>query len=90
MIPVPNNGSSELVKLHHVEKQEPWFLFQQTKYCWEPNEKCFKSLQFPINQSIKHYAEWKGYLDENEVTAAEEKCGKNKWVHNLTMILIIL
>ncbi|KAL2732695.1 endoplasmic reticulum transmembrane helix translocase isoform X1 [Vespula maculifrons] len=78
VVPVPNNGSSELVKLHHAEKQEPWFVFQKTKYYWEPNAKCFKSLQFPINQSIKHYSEWKGYLDEKEVTAAEEKCGKNK------------
>ncbi|XP_047359272.1 endoplasmic reticulum transmembrane helix translocase isoform X2 [Vespa velutina] len=78
VVPVPNNGSSELVKLNHADKQEPWFVFQKTKYYWEPNEKCFKSLQFPINQSIKHYAEWKGYIDEKEVTAAEEKCGKNK------------
>ncbi|XP_043502846.1 endoplasmic reticulum transmembrane helix translocase [Polistes fuscatus] len=78
VVPTPNNGSSELVKLHHAEKQEPWFVFQKTKYYWEPNTKCFKSLQFPINQSIKHYSEWKGYLDEKEVTAAEEKYGKNK------------
>ena len=78
VVPTPNNGSSELVKLYHSEQQEPWFIFQKTKYLWDPHKKRFEGLQFPINHSVKHYCEWKGYLDEKEVTAAEDKYGKNK------------
>ncbi|KAG6798097.1 manganese-transporting ATPase 13A1 [Apis mellifera caucasica] len=78
VVPTPNNGSSELVKLHHSEQQEPWFIFQKTKYYWNSDKKIFQGLQFPINHSVKHYCEWKGYLDEKDIAAAEEKYGKNK------------
>ncbi|KOC60801.1 putative cation-transporting ATPase 13A1 [Habropoda laboriosa] len=78
VVPTPNNGSSELIKLHHSEQQEPWFIFQKTKYHWNPDKKSFEGLQFPINHSVKHYCEWNGYLDEKDITAAEDKYGKNK------------
>ncbi|XP_006608970.1 manganese-transporting ATPase 13A1 [Apis dorsata] len=78
VVPTPNNGSSELVKLHHSEQQEPWFIFQKTKYYWNSDKKIFQGLQFPINHSVKHYCEWRGYLDEKDIAAAEEKYGKNK------------
>ncbi|CAL1689453.1 unnamed protein product [Lasius platythorax] len=78
VIPTPNNGSSELIPLHHTNQQEPWFIFQKTKYYWDSKIKSFRGLQFPINHSVKHYCEWKGYLDQTEVEAAEEKYGKNK------------
>ncbi|XP_011648077.1 manganese-transporting ATPase 13A1 [Pogonomyrmex barbatus] len=78
VIPTPNNGSSELISLHHTKEQEPWFIFQKTKYNWDPEEQSFRGLQFPINHSVKHYCEWKGYLDQKEIEAAEEKYGKNK------------
>ncbi|XP_017761038.1 PREDICTED: manganese-transporting ATPase 13A1 isoform X2 [Eufriesea mexicana] len=78
VVPTPNNGSSELVKLHHSEQQEPWFIFQKTKYYWNSEKNSFEGLQFPINHSVKHYSEWKGYLDEKDIAAAEEKYDKNK------------
>ncbi|KYQ50837.1 putative cation-transporting ATPase 13A1 [Trachymyrmex zeteki] len=78
VVPTPNNGSSELILLHHTDEQEPWFIFQKTKYYWDPDKKLFKGLQFPINHSVKHYSEWKGYLDQNEIKKAEGKYGKNK------------
>lgn len=78
VIPTPNNGSSELIPLHRTNQQEPWFIFQKTKYYWDSEIKSFRGLQFPINHSVKHYCEWKGYLDQTEVEAAEEKYGKNK------------
>lgn len=78
VIPTPNNGSSELIPLHRTDQQEPWFIFQKTKYYWDSEIKSFRGLQFPINHSVKHYCEWKGYLDQTEVEAAEEKYGKNK------------
>lgn len=79
VVPTPNNGSSELIYLRHTDQQEPWFIFQKTKYYWDPNRKSFRGLQFPIDHSVKHYCEWKGYLDQKEVEAAEEKYGKNKY-----------
>lgn len=78
VVPTPNNGSSELISLHRTHQQEPWFIFQKTKYYWDSKVKSFRGLQFPINHSVKHYCEWKGYLDQAEVEAAEEKYGKNK------------
>ncbi|XP_033335315.1 endoplasmic reticulum transmembrane helix translocase [Megalopta genalis] len=78
VVPTPNNGSSELVKLYHSSNQEPWFIFQKTKYYWNPTKKRFDGLQFPIDHSVKHYREWTGYLNENEIVHAEDKYGKNK------------
>ncbi|KYM97902.1 PREDICTED: manganese-transporting ATPase 13A1 [Cyphomyrmex costatus] len=78
VVPTPNNGSSELITLHHTDEQEPWFIFQKTKYYWDPDKNSFRGLQFPIDYSVKYYSEWKGYLDQNEIKKAEEKYGKNK------------
>lgn len=88
VIPTPNNGSSELIPLHRTDQQEPWFIFQKTKYYWDSEIKSFRGLQFPINHSVKHYCEWKGYLDQAEVEAAEEKYGKNKYVARKSLISI--
>lgn len=87
VVPTPNNGSSELILLHQSNQQEPWFIFQKTKYYWDPNVKSFRGLQFPIDHSVKHYCEWKGYLDQKEVEAAEEKYGKNKYSVNVSSIV---
>ncbi|XP_043484345.1 endoplasmic reticulum transmembrane helix translocase [Leptopilina heterotoma] len=78
VVPTPNNGSSELVKLYKSKEEEPWFIFQKTKYIWDSNKKQFEGLQFPVNHSINHYSEWKGYASEQEVAEAEAKYGKNK------------
>ncbi|XP_066599826.1 endoplasmic reticulum transmembrane helix translocase [Prorops nasuta] len=78
VVPTPNNGSSELVFLYHKNEQDPWFIFQKTKYYWDPAKESFRGLQFPIDKSARQYHEWKGYLDEKEVAAAEEKYGQNK------------
>lgn len=78
VVPTPNNGSSELVKLYRAKDQEPWFIFQKTKYIWDPSEKQFRGLEFPVDHSIRHYSDWKGYPSEKEVSEAEEKYGKNK------------
>ncbi|XP_046606219.1 endoplasmic reticulum transmembrane helix translocase [Neodiprion virginianus] len=83
VVPTPNNGSSELVVLHHSSSQEPWFIFQKTKYSWDPDKKIFKGLEFPVANAIQHYNSWKGYQDAEEVTAAEEKYGRN----NLDMVV---
>lgn len=90
MIPTPNNGSSELIPLHHTDQQEPWFIFQKTKYYWDSKIKSFRGLQFPINHSVKHYCEWKGYLDQTEVEAAEGKYGKNKYVVRIILSICSL
>ncbi|XP_058803201.1 endoplasmic reticulum transmembrane helix translocase [Phymastichus coffea] len=83
VVPTPNNGSTELVKLHKSKSQEPWFIFQKTKYIWNPDKKEFRGLAFPINHSVKHYMNWKGYADEKEVQEAEETYGGN----NLDMVV---
>ncbi|XP_011498856.1 PREDICTED: manganese-transporting ATPase 13A1 [Ceratosolen solmsi marchali] len=83
VVPMPNNGSTELVKLHASNDTEPWFIFQKTKYVWDVSKKEFRGLQFPISHSVKHYSQWKGYVDEKEVKQAEQKYGQN----NLEMVV---
>ncbi|CAD6215942.1 GSCOCG00004244001-RA-CDS [Cotesia congregata] len=78
VVPTPNNGSSELVKLHHSKDNKCcWFIFQKTKYCWDDDKKQFRCLQFPINDLIKTYSNWKGFSDDQEVADTESKYGKN-------------
>ncbi|KAJ8682038.1 hypothetical protein QAD02_017830 [Eretmocerus hayati] len=83
VVPTPNNGSTELVKLHSKKSQEPWFIFQKTKYVWDPENCEFRGLAFPVRHSVKHYSQWKGYADDKEVEEAEATYGQN----NLDMVV---
>ncbi|XP_013793364.1 manganese-transporting ATPase 13A1-like [Limulus polyphemus] len=83
VVPTPNNGSPELVKLHHDQGDgekggQVWFVFQKTKYVYEPNKKCFQGLEFPVALPMLCYQEWKGYQEDSEIAAAERKYGKNE------------
>lgn len=82
VVPTDNNGSSELVRVHHFKDDEKndslWFVFQKTKYVWNHERKCFQGLQFPVNQSFSTYMEWKGYQEESDIQRAEGFYGKNQ------------
>ncbi|XP_054281923.1 endoplasmic reticulum transmembrane helix translocase [Macrosteles quadrilineatus] len=83
VVPTSNNGSSELVKLHHhtdskvPEQNAIWFIFQKTKYVWDEDKKQFRGLQFPTDMSFREYTEWKGYQEDTDIASAEIKYGKN-------------
>lgn len=81
VVPTPNHGSIELVRLHHekdTSQKEVWFTFQKTKYIYDAEEKKrFQPLNFPIDLTIRQFMEWKGYPDENEIKISEQKYGKN-------------
>ncbi|XP_014238364.1 manganese-transporting ATPase 13A1 [Trichogramma pretiosum] len=83
VVPTPNNGSTELVRVHTSKDQEPWFIFQKTKYVWNPERKQFKGLNFPINHSVEYYSSWKGYADDAEIAKADQRWGQN----NLDMVI---
>lgn len=55
-----------------------WFIFQKTKYLWDPDKKTFTGLRFPIKKPLVEYLNWRGYADEVEVTAAEQLYDKNR------------
>ncbi|GBL77976.1 Manganese-transporting ATPase 13A1 [Araneus ventricosus] len=81
VVPTPNNGSTELVALSHSKDENghhTWFKFQKTKYVYDFEKKSFQGLSFSDNLSFKHYQEWKGFADETELKAAENKYGKNE------------
>ncbi|XP_041369048.1 endoplasmic reticulum transmembrane helix translocase-like [Gigantopelta aegis] len=81
VVPTPNNGFTQLVRLHYDNDEngrELWFIFQKTKYIYDAEEKKqFFPLSFPDNHSIKYYMEWRGYQEEAEIKTAEKQFGKN-------------
>lgn len=89
VVPTPNNGSSEMVKLHTTRLKNErndvmyWFVFQKTKYTWDENKKQFKGLEFPVHKTYREYIESKGHEDENEISLAEKTYGKNQ----MTMVV---
>jgi cation-transporting ATPase 13A1 len=85
VIPTPNNGFPELVPLKNspddTETGEIWFTFQKMKYIYNADEKKqFRSIDFPVNESMGFYQSWKGYQTEEELTQAQKKFGKNRFV----------
>ncbi|KAL1123867.1 hypothetical protein AAG570_001637 [Ranatra chinensis] len=79
VVPTENNGSSELVTIHHPKDSSlgsEWFMFQKTKYVWDKDKKRFHGIEFPVNQLYGEYMQWKGYHDE-DLSKAEEIFGKN-------------
>ncbi|KAG5676251.1 hypothetical protein PVAND_006100 [Polypedilum vanderplanki] len=82
VVPTENNGSSELVKIQQVrisEKEdiEYFFIFQKIKYVWDANKKQFRSAEFPVNRPYIEYFESKGHEDDEALTIAEKRYGRN-------------
>ncbi|XP_044750487.1 endoplasmic reticulum transmembrane helix translocase [Coccinella septempunctata] len=81
VVPTLNNGSSELVSLHHskeIEETKIWFIFQKTKYIWDSDKKTFRGVEFPIHKSFKEYLSSKGYQEELDIQKAIQHYGKNE------------
>ncbi|GFS03079.1 cation-transporting ATPase, partial [Elysia marginata] len=87
VVPTPNNGSTELVKLFHSKHDGDypmWFIFQKTKYVYDAEKyKNFAPVEFPIDRSVREYMEWKGYQEEEELKAALKKYDKNSMVMDI-------
>lgn len=83
VVPTPNNGSPELVRVHKTPISKDtvesiWFTFQKTKYIWDSDEKKqFVGLKFPVDLQLRTYAEWRGYQEDTDLASAEQKYGKN-------------
>ena len=78
VVPTPNNGSSELVRMNVRGPDACWFNFQKLKYVWDGERKVFRGLQFPTDHSFAHYLEWKGYEEEEALNKIEGDFGNNK------------
>ncbi|CAL4059528.1 unnamed protein product, partial [Meganyctiphanes norvegica] len=83
VVPTPNNGSPEIIKLHRSLNAEGkieslWFNFQKTKYLWDGEErKQFQGLEFPVSELKRQYNDWRGYQDDAELGQVERKYGLN-------------
>ncbi|XP_047987230.1 endoplasmic reticulum transmembrane helix translocase [Leguminivora glycinivorella] len=87
VVPTPNNGFSEIVKLHHTKSTKKgslnpdvWFMFQKSKYVYDWDKKTFSTVEFPINKTHDHYLESKGYADDEAIEMAEKEFGKNEMI----------
>lgn len=79
--PTPNNGSTELVSLRResINKRTViWFMFQKTKYMLDEKSNKFVSSEFPCDEKISFYKQWKGYTDPNEMLNIDRKYGRNE------------
>lgn len=54
-------------------------MFQKTRYNWDFEEKGFKGISFPVDQSYAEYLNWKGYQTEQEIKNAEADYGRNEY-----------
>jgi cation-transporting ATPase 13A1 len=95
--PTANNGFAELVYLHHdyilnetnsftrPTEKVTWFEFQKTKYLYDSNEKKqFFPIEFPLNNSLVHYLDSKGYsASEQQIKEAISYYGFNKMVMDI-------
>lgn len=81
MVPTPNNGSAELISLHHStsEKQEEqiWFVFQKTKFTFDYKSSGFVQVVYATERPLQEYREWRGYTTDEEVGRVEKFYGKN-------------
>ncbi|XP_051989042.1 endoplasmic reticulum transmembrane helix translocase-like [Xyrauchen texanus] len=78
VIPMPNNGSAELVPLLRDKDEDGEeilsFEFQKIRYVYDRKEKkCFLQVAFPINYPMSYFQNWKGYQEEAQLRSAE-KC----------------
>lgn len=83
MVPTPNNGSAELVKVNttQLDDESPvisWFVFQKIKYVWDPEKKTFRGIDFPIHKTYAEYVRSKGHQNEAEIERSIKKYGKNQ------------
>lgn len=79
--PTYNTATSKTIMVSlqdpHGRVSRIWFVFQKTRYYWEPGFDGFRSISFPIDKTYGHYMEWKGYQDE-EVKDVEKFFGRNE------------
>ncbi|CAH2066263.1 unnamed protein product, partial [Iphiclides podalirius] len=87
VVPTSNNGSSEIVRLHHTKSTKKgnlnpdvWFIFQKSKYIYDWDKKKFHPIEFPINKTYEEYADSKGYSDDESIEVAEKEYGKNEMI----------
>ncbi|KAG6444003.1 hypothetical protein O3G_MSEX003141 [Manduca sexta] len=90
VVPTSNNGSSEIVRLHHTKSTKKdsinpdvWFIFQKSKYVYDWDKKRFNTVEFPIHKTYEEYMESKGFLDDESLDLAEKEFGKNE----MTMVV---
>ncbi|GAV07712.1 hypothetical protein RvY_17520-2 [Ramazzottius varieornatus] len=87
VIPLPNNGSAELVRLnrfhadpsaeHPSEAVIVWFLFQKVKFVYNEINGDFKRPPFPVNLPFHTYKASKGHADET-AKIYERTFGRNR------------
>ncbi|XP_073941459.1 endoplasmic reticulum transmembrane helix translocase [Choristoneura fumiferana] len=87
VVPTPNNGFSEIVKLHHTKSTKKgnlnpdvWFMFQKSKYVYDWDKKTFATVEFPVNKTHEEYLESRGYADDEAIDVAEKEFGKNEMI----------
>lgn len=57
-----------------------WFMFQKTKYIWDPEKHTFRGLEFPIHNTFREYISCKGFQEEQEIVEAEFLYDRNDLV----------
>ena len=77
VVPTPNNGSSELVRLRR-EAGETFFIFQKLKFTFDEERKLFRGVEFPTDKSYQFYLDYRGHEEEEQLEKVRRHFGDNK------------
>lgn len=58
-----------------------WIVFQDLKYEWDFDSKSFQGIEFPVRHMLKSYLNHKGFMDDGEISNANRKFGKNRYLN---------
>lgn len=67
-----------MVRISHAASGEIKFIFQKLKYVFDDEKKTFKKVEFPVDHSYKHFLNWQGYEDLEELGTVEKRYGNNE------------
>ncbi|TPX66718.1 hypothetical protein SpCBS45565_g04261 [Spizellomyces sp. 'palustris'] len=86
VIPTTHNGSGAMCNIERTvdpktKKQRLHFFFQQKKYVYNDETKMFEKLDYPTRHgyTIQDYSRWQGLSTEEDVKAAKDKYGPNRF-----------
>ncbi|KAI9494361.1 hypothetical protein BDB00DRAFT_818855 [Zychaea mexicana] len=81
VVPFRHQGTGTLCEIHHGEKGDIYFYFQQNKFIWNPDKKQFEMLVYPSDlcPPVSAYQSLKGLETKSQIENVHETYGPNRF-----------